>query len=125
MLHSVKCYSISTAPLKRSFKDTGSMEAENISVITGKVIEEGKNDRFLLEVFCHDNELQLGVTNFSSLNHSWVRFAEISNQRSRNSAHGEVPPVFLICFTHTTFHNQNSCSAMLRRAGLEELHALL
>lgn len=24
MLHSVKCYSISTAPLKRSFKDTGS-----------------------------------------------------------------------------------------------------
>ena len=40
---------------------------------------------------------------------------EISDQRGRNSAYGEVPPVSLICFTHTTFHNLNfsSCSSVL------------
>lgn len=58
-------------------------------VIAEKIITEEK-DRLVLAVLCHDNELQLGVTNFSSLNHSWVRFAEISNQRSRSSAHEQV-----------------------------------
>lgn len=78
----------------------------------------------MLEVFCCDNELE--ATNVSSLNHFWIRFADISDKKIRNSAHGEVPSVTLVCLAHKNFQSQNFrwCSAASQRAGLEKLHAL-